>query len=279
LRVQEIQTLDYPYFPDVRDDGLAEDSGITANLGQVTVNWSSPLAIDSEQNAGREVVRLIESSARAWTSDSTDMQPDFERYGDLGFPRGDETGRQLLAVSIEGRFESAFAGQRSPLLPQAEAADVGEEGVPDAEAADPIDALADEVADDDGTGEEDQPVVSAVVERSPASARLIVIGSDSFLTDTAISLATEATQTRYLKPLELAQNALEWSLEDRGLLALRGRGQFGRLLSPLGQESRVFWEYLNYALAAGGLALVYWLHRALRRRRERELAAMLAGGH
>jgi ABC-2 type transport system permease protein len=217
--VEEIQTLDYPYFPDVRDDGLAEDSGITANLGQVTMNWSSPLAIDPQQNAGREVVRLIESSARAWTSGSTDMQPDFERYGDLGFPRGDETGRQLLAVSIEGRFESAFAGQRSPLLPPAEAADVGEEGAPDAEAADPIDALADEVAGDDGTGEEDQPVVSAVVERSPASARLIVIGSDSFLTDTAISLATEATQSRYLKPLELAQNALEWSLEDRGLLA------------------------------------------------------------
>ncbi len=277
--VEEIQTLDYPYFPDVRDDGLAEDSGITANLGQVTMNWSSPLAIDPDKNAGREVVRLIQSSPRAWTSDSADMQPDFERYGAPGFPRGDERGRQLLAVSIEGRFESAFAGQRSPLLPSEEAQDADQDNAVDGEAADPIDALADEVAGDEADGEEDRPVVSAVVERSPASARLIVIGSDSFLTDTAISLATEATQTRYLKPLELAQNALEWSLEDRGLLALRGRGQFGRLLSPVGQEARVFWEYLNYVLAAGGLALVYWLHRALRRRRERELAAMLVGGH
>jgi len=40
----------------------------------------------------------------------------------------------------------------------------------------------------------------------------------------------------------------------------------------------MFWEYLNYALALGGLALVYWLHRLLRQRRERRYAEMLAGG-
>ncbi len=82
-----------------------------------------------------------------------------------------------------------------------------------------------------------------MVEHSPASARLILIGSSTFLSDTAISLATEATQTRYLKPLELVQNTVEWSLEDRGLLSLRGRGQFGRMLEPVGREGRMFWEY------------------------------------
>jgi ABC-2 type transport system permease protein len=118
-----------------------------------------------------------------------------------------------------------------------------------------------------------------VVERSPSSARLILIGSSTFLSDTAISLATEATRTRYLKPLELIQNAVEWSLEDRGLLALRGRGQFGRLLEPVGRQQRMLIEYLNYALALGGLVLVYWLHRMLQRRRERAYAEILAGGN
>jgi len=275
--VEEIQTLDYPYFPDVRADGLSEDSGITANLGQITMTWSSPVTVDADKNAGRKVIGLIESSRGAWTSESPDMQPDFEQFGGLGFPVGDDRGRKLLAVSIEGRFDSAFAGKRSPLLPP-EASEV--DGLDTEPAAE---ANADDPAEDPAGGAGDvakpeQPVVSAVVEHSPASARLIVIGSDSFLSDTAISLATQATQTQYLKPLEFAQNALEWSLEDRGLLALRGRGQFSRLLSPVGREAQVFWEYLNYALAAIGLALVYWLHRLLRRRRERVLTEMLAGG-
>ena len=274
--VEEIQTLDYPYFPDVRDDGLSGASGITANLRQITMNWTSPITLDAEKQAERAVTRLIQSSPAAWTSETPDMQPNFEQFGRLGFPVGDDRGRKLLAVLVEGRFESAFAGARSPLLPADDAGD--DTGA----AADPAagDAAADLAADTPvepaaGDGEPDTPVISTVVEHSPPSARLIVIGSDSFLSDTAMSLATEATQSRYLKPLEFVQNAVEWSLEDRGLLALRGRGQFNRLLEPVGRQQRMFWESLNYALAAAGLALVYWLHRLLRRRRERALEAML----
>ena len=268
--VEEIQTLDYPYFPDVRSDGLSEDSGITANLGQLTMNWTSPISVAPEANAGRQVTALIESSSGAWTSDAVDMQPDFDAYGPLGFPRGEDTGRKLLAVAIEGRFDSPFSGKPSPLLAEPDAEEEGG------------DAMTAAGVDSDDTPEasaEPPRVVSTVVEHSPASARLILIGSSTFLSDTAISLATEATQTRYLKPLELVQNAVEWSLEDRGLLALRGRGQFGRMLEPVGREGRMLWEYLNYALALGGLALVYWLHRRLHRRRELAYAEALAGGN
>jgi ABC-2 type transport system permease protein len=271
--VEEIQTLDYPYFPDVRADGLSEATGITANLGQITMNWTSPINLDADASAERTVTRLIESSPDAWTTESPDMQPDFEQYGRLGFPAGDDRGRKLLAVMVEGRFESAFAGERSPLLPAADA-DADDEAEASADPA-ALDAAAGDDAIGPEAGDAEPPVVSAVVEHSPPSARLMVIGSDSFLSDTAISLATEATQSRYLKPLEFVQNAVEWSLEDRGLLALRGRGQFNRLLEPVGRQQRIFWEYLNYALAAAGLGLVYWLHRLLRRRRERALAAML----
>ncbi len=268
--VEEIQTLDYPYFPDVRADGLSQDSGITANLGQITMNWTSPIAVDADQQAERTVTRLIESSPAAWTSTSPNMQPDFEQFGRLGFARGDDIGRKLLAVMLEGRFTSAFAGERSPLLPPLD-------GAEDDAAAD-MDGLEDDLTGADPVAEDGgRQVVSPVVEHSPASARLIVFGSDSFLSDTAISLATEATQSRYLKPLELVQNAVDWSLEDRGLLALRGRGQFSRLLAPVGRQERIFWESLNYALAAAGLVLVYWLHRVLRRRREAALSAMLVG--
>ncbi|MCF1183488.1 Gldg family protein [Marichromatium gracile] len=256
--VEEIQTLDYPYFPDVRDDGLDADSGITANLGWITMNWTSPITLDAEAATGRRVTRLLESSDRAWSSDSEEMQPDFDAHGALGFARGEDRGRKLLAVALEGRFDSPFAGRPSPLL----------EGSDDDTAADEAEAETEDAA----------PVISGVVDSSPASARLILIGSSSFLTDTAIGLATDATQTHYLKPVELIQNAVEWSLEDRGLLALRGRGQFSRTLAPLDQQARVFWEAINYLAALAGLALVYWLHRMARRRRARAAAAILASG-
>ena len=282
--VDEVQTLDYPYFPDVRADGLAKDNGITANLGQLTMNWTSPIGVDADKNKGRKLTRLIQSSADAWSSDSPDMQPNFDAHGPLGFARGKDIGRKLLAVAVEGKFESGFAGKPSPLLPaadqEAEAKPAGTLDADGSDAADPADDPDTAAGGETGTQQPDSDTtrVSPVVEHSPDSARLILIGSSTFLSDTAISLATEATQTRYQKPLELIQNTLEWSLEDRGLLALRGRDQFSRLLEPVGRESRMFWEYLNYALALGGLALVYWLHRVLRRRRERRYADMLAGG-
>lgn len=271
--VREIQTLDYPYFPDVRSDGLAEDNGITANLGQITMNWTSPIDIDAKKNAARKVTKLIQSSSGAWTSDSSDMQPNFEAHGDLGFPVGTDTGRKLLAVAIEGRFQSPFAGKPSPLLPKETAKSKDDTAAGPDEKAD-----GDSEAGADAADEKTPAVISGVVESSPESARLILIGSSSFLTDTAISLANEATQTRYLKPVELAQNAVEWSLEDRGLLALRGRGQFSRMLEPMGQQSRLFWESLNYVLALAGLALVYVIYRRTRARRERAYAEILGNG-
>lgn len=260
--VEEIQTLDYPYFPDVRGDGLAQDSGITASLGQITMNWSSPISVDAEKNAERRIVELIRSSEGSWTSDSENMQPDFEAHGALGFARGEDRGSHLLAVAVEGRFQSAFAGQPSPLLAAADDGEETDEPALDPETGEPVSA-------------DEPPVISGVVESSPASARLILIGSSTFLSDTAISLATEATQNRYLKPLELVQNTLDWSLEDRGLLELRGRGQFSRMLEPVGREGRILWETLNYVLALAGLALVYWLYRRARARRERGDVAIL----
>ncbi|WP_295431263.1 Gldg family protein [uncultured Thiodictyon sp.] len=253
--VEEVQTLDYPYFPDVREGGLAADSGITSNLGQITMNWSSPIEVDQDKTKGRTVTTLIRSSSGAWTSDSATMQPDFKAHGDLGFARGKDRGTKVLGLVMEGRFNSAFAGQPSPLLTA-----VGDKQPPPDE--------PDEAAATPGTPDAKPAVVSGVIESSPSSARLILLGSASFLTDTAIGLASEATQTRYDKPIELIQNAVEWSLEDRGLLALRGRGQFSRLLVPLSRQGRIFYEYLNYALALGGVGLLYWLARRARTRRD-----------
>lgn len=267
--VEEIQKIAYPYFPDIRDDGMDRKTGITSGLGQITLNWASPLKLDPEKNRDRQVSELLKSSADAWTSNSENIQPDFEVHGPLGFALGDDRGRRTLAVAVQGRFGSFFAGKPSPLLADPE----------DEEAADPDgngnEALAEEPEASEKAAPA-QPTISGVVETSPPSARLILIGSASFLTDTAISLATEATRTLYTKPLELIQNALDWSLEDRGLLGLRGRGQYSRLLRPLTRREQMIWEYLNYTLALAGLALVYGLYRRSRNQRRRHYRTILS---
>ncbi|MEY6433331.1 Gldg family protein [Thioalkalicoccus limnaeus] len=252
--VEEIQTLAYPYFPDIRDDGLDQD-GVAAGLGQLTLNWASPIRLDEARNQERLVRPLIKSSERSWTSDSAGIQPDFETYGPLGFPSGLDTGRQLLGVVIEGRFPSLFAGRPLPRL-----------------------ARLDDGLDPDDEGLEPAPIATGLVEVSPPSARVILIGSASFLTDTAMTLASQATQTLYTRPVELIQNAAEWSLEDRGLLTLRGRGHYTRLLVPLESDAQRFWEYLNYLLALAGLGLVYLLYRLARARRRRYHDLVLKGG-
>ena len=120
-----------------------------------------------------------------------------------------------------------------------------------------------------------EPVVSGVVDHSPESARIILIGSGSFLGDTALDLAMQATRTRYINPIQMVQNAVDWSLEDRGLLEIRGRSQSSRLLLPLDRAAQMFWEYLNYALSLGGLVVLYLLQRRSRKRRQQHYREVL----
>ena len=67
--------------------------------------------------------------------------------------------------------------------------------------------------------------------------------------------------TQYLNPVNLVKNAIDWSLEDRGLLSIRGRTHYSRTLFPLNRNAQVFWEYLNYSLAALGLFIVWIICR------------------
>lgn len=279
--VEEIRSIAYPYFPDIRDEGMDQETGITSGLGQITLNWASPLKIDPEKNQDRRVIELLKSSTGSWTDAAEDIRPDFDAHGPLGFAVGDDQGSRPLAVAVQGRFGSFFAGKPSPLLTEpvekVEEVKKTEETPEDGglgETAEEPAATPDEAAEEEMT----QPPITGVVETSPPAARLILIGSAGFLTDAAIGLATEATRTLYTKPLELIQNAVDWSLEDRGLLSLRGRGQYSRLLRPLTRRGQMIWEYLNYALALAGLALVYGLHRRSRKQRRNHYETVMSAG-
>ncbi len=118
VQVQEIQALNYPFFVDIRQNGMDTKSPMLANLPAVTLNWASPITVDTAKNANRQVTTLLQSSPNSWLRTDTNIQPDQQQYPDLGFPVEGEQKSYPLAVSVQGVFDSAFKGKPSPLAAQ-----------------------------------------------------------------------------------------------------------------------------------------------------------------
>jgi ABC-2 type transport system permease protein len=256
--IQETQLVNYPYFVDIRPDGMNQESGLLSGLNQLTMNWASPISVDMDKNKERQVTRLLESSEESWLSGSTDIQPNFSTYGELGFAPGSKTGKQLLGVVVEGRFTSYFAGKPSPLRLDKENPLDQQEGA------------------DNGQEKEAKPqIIHRQIDKSPESARIVLFSSNSFLNDQILGIGSSVMQSSYLGPVQLVANSVDWSLEDRGLLSIRGRGHFSRTLLPMTRDIRFFWEYLNYGLALLGLALVWLVRRSMRKRTKQHYLALL----
>lgn len=260
--VRELQFVPYPYFVDVRGRGLNRDNPITARLPQLTMSWASPLSLPDEEDGVTRVVPLLASSDASWTSSSPKVHPDFEVHPKLGFEREGQPEGHVLAAVVEGVFRSYYADKESPLL----AGDDGEAESP------PESGEAEGAADG-----EDAPVVTGMIEKSPESARIILVGSNEAFTDQTLQLSRAAANDRFVNSLQFLENAVDWALEDRALLSIRSRAHFARTLAPMTREQKAFWEYLNYGLVLLGLLLIYGAHRyhlrGLRDRYEGMLAA------
>jgi ABC-2 type transport system permease protein len=237
MQVIEVQEVAYPYFVDVRSENMSDDSPIVSNLSAVTMHWVSPLILDEVKNEGREVEILLQSSEDSWLSDSLDVLPQTNLYPEYGFPVEGEQKSRPLAASIRGTFESYFRDEGSPF-----------------EAAAPVTA----------TVEGPQ----GMIETSPETARLVVLGSVEFIDDAILQLSQSLSADRYLQNLELVQNAVDWAAEDEDLLGIRSRGTYTRLLKEMdtGQES--IWEVINYGLVLVALIVVGVLSFTRRRGEE-----------
>ncbi len=224
------QLLPYPYFVDVRADGMNKDELLTSRLSQVTLNWTSPIVLDKKRGQQLKFTELLHSSAQSWTSNSTDVVPVFSDATKYGFKEEGKKGRQLLGVAAEGRFASYFTGKKNPLL--------------------------------DASGEQkntpEKKFVDTFLEKSPESARLILFSSNTFLVDQLIYMESTVLQNQYLNAVELVQNAVDWSLEDKELLAIRRQGFFSRPLRVNDQTTEFIFEQVNYGLACFGI-LMLWL--------------------
>ncbi|MBX9670264.1 MAG: Gldg family protein [Candidatus Obscuribacterales bacterium] len=235
--VQETRMVPYPYFVDVRSDGMDKVSGIMSGIHQLTVNWPSPLTVDETKFKGSSVIKLLYSSPESWTSDSIEIQPDFKKNEKFGFEEHGKRERKLLACAVEGQLESYYKGKKPP-------------------EAEP-------------TRKQNEAAVNSVVEKSTGTSRLIVFSSNAFLSDEMLQLATAATGTVYLTPISVVANAIDWALGDRDLLTIRGRGHFSRPLTPLPDNFQMVFEYANYGVALFALFIV-WVVRAVYAHRARK---------
>ncbi len=237
MQVIEVQEVAYPYFVDVRPDGMSDDSPIVSNLAAVTMHWVSPLIIDEVKNEGREVEILLESTEGSWLSSNPEVLPQPDVYPEYGFPVEGEQAARPLAASIRGSFESYFRDEGSPFA-----------------------------ASGLVTGTVEGP--QGMVETSPDTSRLVVLGSVEFVDDAVLQLSQSLSADRYLQNLQLVQNAVDWAAEDEDLLGIRSRGTYARLLNEMdpGQES--IWEMVNYGLVILALVIIGVLSFTRRRSEE-----------
>ncbi|MEO5330078.1 MAG: Gldg family protein [Magnetococcus sp. THC-1_WYH] len=266
ITVQEIRMLPYGFFADVRQSGLNPEIPITSGLGQLTVNWPSPITVDPQKNKDRKVITLLTSSEKSWVSDDLDVVPNYQAFPELGFATDDPPKPRVLATLVEGRFDSFFKGKPSPLLKA------------DKEAKDkdtPKDAPKDS---EDPTKAESKKTIGGVIDRSGESARIILIASEGFSEDNILDLASQGMGTVYSKPLEFLQNTVDWSLEDRDLLSIRSRGHFSRTLEQMEQSQRMALEYLHYGIAVLGLVSVWFWRRRARLLEHARYQSILSGG-
>lgn len=234
FRFQEVRMIDYPYFADLRQSGLSQDSPITAGLNQLSMAWASPISVDSDKNAQRSVTELLHSSEQSWVSNSVNVMPQIDASGHSVFTPSGERGKQLLGVISQGRFDSYFAGKESPML-----ANVNSENNKEDEKA-----------------KEEDNIITSVIERSPESARIILFSSNNFLEDRVMGMLSSSNGSQYLGGVELMANTVDWSVEEQGLLSIRSRGHFNRTLPPMEKDEQLYWETGNYIAAVILLAVL-----------------------
>ena len=274
-QVQEVRMIEYPYFSDIRSEGFNQENPITANLSQVTMAWSSPISIDQEKNKNHKVVELIRSSEKSWLSDNTMIMPVINEQGMTLFKREGELGSHLLGVISEGEFNSYFAGKASPLL--SESASESDLSGTELNTPELSESTLSEPEPSESDAEANTSTIYNVIEKSTASARIILFSSNDFLRDQILSVANSAAGSEYLSSLELIANTVDWSVEDSGLLSIRSRGHFNRTLPPMEHDTQLFWEYLNYGLVFAALFIIALVRRRYRQSRQRRYLTQLAG--
>ncbi|MDJ0766623.1 MAG: Gldg family protein [Myxococcota bacterium] len=250
--MERIAMIDYPFFPDLRQDSFAKGHLALSGLQNVVVNWASPIEV-SETLDGRSAEVLLKSSSAAWQYQGTEILPTSIEDAETAFqPEGAVKAYPVAAV-VTGTFPSYFADRPSPLF-----------------GADQDGSGSGSGAGTGATGEAEKAVdrTGRTIKASAPEARLAVVGSSEFVSDLAARLGDQMGGGVYRNNFQLARNLVDWAVADTDLLEIRGSGAFARTLKPMEANDRTLWEAMNYIFVLAALGAVIAV-AAVRRRKAR----------
>lgn len=273
LVVQKIKMMDYPFFPDIRSEGLKKGHVTTSGLQNVVFNWGSAIEVASDLK-GIDSTVILESTDQAWLRNSPTILPQTVETAELEFAPPDEREQYALAAVLEGNFKSYFADKPSPLftdqaakaaVTQPSAAQTAADTVTD-EATAPI--AENEPAKENEQRKEDR--TGRTLKESANRARLAVVGSSEFLSDLAVQIGNQMDGNVYRSNSQFARNLIDWAVADTDLLKIRTSGTFARTLRPIDEDERNAWEWANYIFVLISLCGVV-LITVTRRRKQKSL--------
>jgi len=217
----------YPFWPKINSDGFNQESVITSKLENLVLPWSSSLEILDGKISGGESQMLIVTSGKSWTDNTFNISPEVKRAPT-------EFNRNILAVSVTGKFESFFKGKEIPRKNQE--AEMGAVGV------------ASDVN---------------FVDFSTKENRIIVIGNSQFVKDNFIQ--------RFPDNQVFFQNALDGITMDEALISIRSRVSSSRpLKSDISDTTKTVVKFLNIFLIAALLAVFGIIRWMISRRSKRD---------
>ncbi len=247
LRMQTREPVKTPIQIKVTEDQMNPQEAITNRISQLLYLWGTPIDEDTAKLSqdNLQATTLMSSSDRCWTVpfnggslSTSDMDP-----------RGKTMlGAQPLAVSVEGIFPDAYAGQDPPAWPAAKDANGDEASAPAADA--PPTPL------------------------TPAPSRLVLVGCAKMFDDNIIQGGQNSL---------LLMNAIDAMGGSSALLSIRAKTLTERTIRPVSAGSKAMWRFATVALIPV-LFAVFGFARMARRRREavryrRELTNHPNAGH
>lgn len=233
MRIREVRMVDYPPFVLIKGKGLAADNPATSALPQLIMHFSSAVSCldssassDSAEKEEKSCHTLLSSSDKAWQDTSFKADPDYEKNGKLGFAAPSKRQRITLAVTKVGKFTSSFKGKQAPLM---------NDEKPGAK------------KDDSKSGKD--KLRAGILEHSPDTARLVVLGSSSFVSDIMLGLSSQISQAARANE-EFMTNLTDWAVQDSSLMQIRSKERYARTLDKLDTAEKIGWEVGNFGFAA-----------------------------
>ena len=245
--------LNLYFAPMMQKDTLDQKSPITKNLGYVIFFQNAPIDVSAaKENKDAKVTVLAKSSKESWTVDSNiSADPRF-----ISVPSDKATmASENLAVLVEGKFSSAFAGK------PAEEPKEGEEA---------------KKADSKSGNEDNSISLSEHLSKSVQNGKIIVIGS-SILGGGHIAIMNNAQliDAEGTQPVSMfVRNAVDYLNGEEDLCTMRTKGLSLNTLTVKSAGASNFAKYFNeiglvLLVAAVGLAVLLKLKAKKRAIRER----------